>query len=135
MNNLCSTGFNELDGYIFLWLINIHNKFNYLNYKYSVRLKWGQRSVTGYKDIPSFNWACSIALSLEYVKTLRFKSSTSCCLRFAPSEIFSSSSRNDFANWMRIYGPDSFFPNLAVEEVSNSKLLLDHSHFDYVEPL
>ena len=28
-----------------------------------------------------------------------------------------------------------FYPNLAVEEVSNYKLLLSHSHFDYVEPL
>ena len=25
-----------------------------------------------------------------------------------------------------------FYPNLAVEEVSNYKLLLGHSHFDYV---
>ena len=28
-----------------------------------------------------------------------------------------------------------FYLNLAVEEVSNYKLLLDHSFFDYVEPL
>ena len=29
----------------------------------------------------------------------------------------------------------SFFSNLAVEEVSNHKLLLGRSHFDYVEAL
>ena len=28
-----------------------------------------------------------------------------------------------------------FYPNLAVEEMSNYKLLLGNSHFDYVEPL
>ena len=28
-----------------------------------------------------------------------------------------------------------FYPNLAVEELPNCKLLLGHSHFDYVEPL
>lgn len=106
----------------------MHNKFNNLNYKYSIRLELGQKSVTGYLDNPSFNWACSIALSLEYVKTLRFKSSTSCCLRFAPSEIFSSSSRNDFANWMKMYESHSMrhtvWPNLCPNELfalSNSQ--------------
>ena len=34
-----------------------------------------------------------------------------------------------------LYGVDPFFPNFAVEEVPNYELLLDHSHFAYVEPL
>ena len=34
-----------------------------------------------------------------------------------------------------ITGRILFYSNLAVEEVSNYKLLLGHSHFDYVAPL
>ena len=38
--------------------------------------------------------------------------------------------------WYNLVRDGSFFyPNLAVEEVSNYKLLLGHSHVDYVEPL
>ena len=33
----------------------IHNRFNNLNYKYSIRMELGQKTVTGYLDIPSFN--------------------------------------------------------------------------------
>ena len=34
-----------------------------------------------------------------------------------------------------VYTGGFFFPNLAVEDVSNYKLSLGHSHFDYAEAL